>query len=155
VSRYFSFELYFPVKRTGIGAHNSTRPKHKYCKRWRYFSTADLHFKAMNTMVKANNLQELMTNYYYYYYYYHNHHYHYLNNNTNITVIFTELRTRQLRKGRSISGRSFSSLNRLARNWEPTSLLFSMYWGLFPAKGPSLKLSTSLCVVSSAKFNND
>jgi hypothetical protein len=24
---YFSFELNFPTKRTGVGAHNSTRPK--------------------------------------------------------------------------------------------------------------------------------
>jgi len=120
----------------------------------------------MNTIVNANNLQELITNYYYYYYYHYHHHYHlhhhnnhhYLNSNKNITVIFTELRTRQLRKGRSISGRDgilFNSLNRPARTWEPSSSLFTAYRGMFPAKGPSLKLSTNLRVVSSAKFNND
>ena len=154
--RSFSFELHFPAKRTGVGAHNSTRTKHKYCKRRGYFSTADLRFKVMNASFKENNLQELITNCYYNHH--HHHHHHYLNNNKNITVIFTELRTRQLRKGRSISGREgrlFSSLNRPARTWEPASLLFSVYRGLFPAKGPSLKLSTSLRVVSSAKFNND
>ena len=76
--RYFSFELHLPAKRTGVGAHNSTRPKHKYSKRWRYFSTADLHLKVMNTMVNANNLQELITNYHYHN---HIHQHHYLNNN--------------------------------------------------------------------------
>ena len=114
----------------------------------------------MNTTVNANNLQELMKKYHHHHHHhYHNHHhYHHLNNNKNITVIFTELPTRQLRKGRSISGRDgrlFPFPKCPARTWEPTSPLFSVYRGLFLAKGPSAKLSTSLRVVSSAKFNND